>query len=96
MSKVRCFLNGDPKNFYYLPGITEIKHDENDKYLGYPLTKSGLIEDDCVFVPHIMSYFNFKDTCEPYDSIADGTLNKENISLFTEVKASQSLSLIHI
>ena len=91
MSKVRCFENGDPNNFYYLPDITEIRHDENDKYLGYPLTKSGLIEDDCVFVPHIMSYFNFKDVCEPYDSIADGNLNKENISAFTEVKASQNI-----
>lgn len=81
MSKVvRCFLNGDPKNFYYLPNITEIKHDENDKYLGYPLTRSGLIEDDCVFVPHIMSYFDA--ACEPYDSIENGNLTKENIPDF--------------
>ena len=81
MSKVvRCFLNGDPKNFYYLPDITEIRHDENDKYLGYPLTRSGFIEDDCVFVPHIMSYFDA--ACEPYDSIENGNLTKENIPDF--------------
>lgn len=78
MSKVvRCFLNGDPKNFYYLPNITEIKHDENDKYLGYPLTKSGFVEDGCVFVPDIADWID--DVCEPYDSMLNGTLMKENM-----------------
>lgn len=77
MSKVRCFENGDPNNFYYLPNHTETRHDENDKYLGFPLTRSGFIEDDCIFVPYIQSY---SDGCEPYDSIADGSLTKENIA----------------
>lgn len=77
MSKVRCFENGDPNIFYYLPDITEIRHDENDKYLGRPLTRSGFIEDDCIFVPYIRIYSN---GCEPYDSIEDGSLTKENIA----------------
>ena len=75
MSKVRCFENGDPNNFYYLPDIMEGDYDENGKFLGDPLTRSGLIEG-CVFVPHILT--RFSDICEPYDSIVDG-LTKEDI-----------------
>lgn len=76
MSKVRCFLNGDPKNFYYVSDkVIETVCDEDDNYLGDPLTENGLIEDGCVFVPYIQSYL---DGCEPYDSIIDGSLTKEN------------------
>ena len=78
MSKVRCFLNGDPKNFYYVSDkVIETVCDEDDNYLGDPLTENGLIEDGCVFVPYIQSYL---DGCEPYDSIIDGSLTKENIA----------------
>ena len=78
MSKVRCFLNGDPKNFYYVSDeVIETVCDEDDNYLGDPLTESGLIEDGCVFVPFVWSAS--KGYYEPYDSIIDGSLTKENI-----------------
>ena len=77
ITSVRCFLNGDPKNFYYLPdGVIDWICDENDNYLGDPLTESGLVEDDCAFVPFTRSHLS---DYEPYDSIIEGSLTKENI-----------------
>ena len=80
MSKVRCFLNGDPKNFYYVSDkVADWACDENDNYLGDPLTESGLVENGCVIIPSVLDEIYGPS---PYDAIADGRLTKENIASF--------------
>ena len=80
MSRIRCFLNGDPKNFYYVSDkVADWACDENDNYLGDPLTESGLVENGCVIIPSVLDEIYGPS---PYDAIADGRLTKENIASF--------------
>ena len=84
MSRIRCFENGDPKNFYYLPDKITLEYDDNGKYMGYPLTKSGIIEDGCAITTDIFDCID--DVCEPYDSMLNGNITKENISSFIDFR----------
>ena len=78
MSKVRCFLNGDPKNFYYVSDkVMEFAYDENGNDLGDPLTESGLAEDGCVYIPTKIRKGIYGPSA--YELIADGSLTKESI-----------------